>query len=117
MIVLNLLFVLTFIVGYLGTKIFFITQLIPLPFEYFGILVGLGLASFVRAIGGLFMKKKLSILILLLMSSVSFCPILLADDASINARLDRVISGQEEILKKLEEVKEEVQIVKVRATR
>ena len=63
------------------------------------------------------MKKKIVIFIFILISSASFCPRLYADDATISAKLDRVISGQEEILKKLEEVKEEVQIVKVRATR
>ncbi len=65
------------------------------------------------------MRPKRLFLVVLVFNLVTILcgQILFADDSGLNTKLDRVLSNQEEILKQLEEVKKEVQIVKVRATR
>lgn len=42
---------------------------------------------------------------------------LAADDSTVSGKLDEVLKNQQEILRKLDEVRQEVEIVKVRATR
>ncbi|MBI3315365.1 MAG: hypothetical protein HYZ87_00085 [Candidatus Omnitrophica bacterium] len=44
------------------------------------------------------------------------CRAALADDGFVSQKLDRVLQNQERILKTLDEVKEELQVVKVRAS-
>jgi outer membrane lipoprotein-sorting protein len=40
-----------------------------------------------------------------------------ASDTGLQAKIDRIISNQEQILKKLDDMSSELQIVKIRATR
>lgn len=63
------------------------------------------------------MKRLVWVVVLFNLTALLCGRTLLADDSGVNAKLDRVLDNQAEILKQLEEVKKEVEIVKVRATR
>jgi hypothetical protein len=125
---------LTFAAAYRLTDVFFRLKKIPLPFEIFGAAVGAGLACWSVAVlhlifsrsstpGRLPMRKSI---LLALAGMTLFSAAVFADetvpapvppqDASVTERLDRISKSQEEILNKLAEIKEQLNVIQVRAT-
>ena len=113
--------------GYTATDWFFRVWQIPYPFEWFGAAVGLGF--FFWALAAAFwvrknsnkrsdpMKKILSVMVIFMLFSVFWSKPLHAEGSdAVMAKLSQIEQGQAEILKKLDEMMAELQIVKVRAT-
>ena len=62
------------------------------------------------------MKKKVLIASFIILLALP-CRALFAQEVALLTKLDQVIKNQEEILKQLAEIKKEVEVVKIRATR
>jgi peptidoglycan hydrolase CwlO-like protein len=68
-------------------------------------------------------KRILAVLLVIIIAVMTFfvadSKLAANDDSSIglNAKLDRLLSNQEQILKKLDDITAELKIVKIRATR
>ncbi len=122
-----------FLAGYFLTDLVFRVKKIPYPFELFGLAVGLGLASWtfsiIHFIGlsfsnkyerGRSSMKRWVIFILLMVAFIFSYKALFADGAEmsggVSGKLDQVIQTQDKILAKLDEIKAELEVVKVRAS-
>ncbi len=115
------LFVLGLAGGFLQTGKFFEAQKIPYPFEAFGAAVGLGLGCFMVALSHFFgsektKKKVFFVLAAFIFFTITFTPLLFAQDAGTYHKLNEVLENQKKILSDLDEIKKELTIVKVRAT-
>ena len=62
------------------------------------------------------MKRFLCVLSLLGLFFIMALPLAHADDAALDSKLDQLQKNQEQILKELDEIKAELQIVKIRAS-
>ena len=62
------------------------------------------------------MKRYTLVLVLLSILSLTFLPVVRADEATVLSELDKVEKTQAQILQQLDEIKAELQIVKIRAS-
>ena len=120
--------VLAFIAGYRGTDWVFRVKGVALPFEPTGVAVGAALAFWALGIVGLIKRfvhrkgkgdlmKKLFSIALIFLGVMASGALFAADDGDGNAPVLRSDSEKLDlILNKLEEIKMELQIVKIRAT-
>lgn len=109
---------LAFFAGYRGTDWVFRAKLVPLPFEPVGIVVGAALVFLTWGTMGLIqtfsgrkergdsMKKLLGAVLAFLLVAAPLAPVFAETDSE---KLDRILT-------ELQEIKSELQIVKIRAT-
>ena len=120
-----------FYLVYCSTDQIFKTYKFPYPFELFGLAAGLGAASWTYALVTLFRRRKTNmnkipavIFIFGFLSIFSGVPSFTdgyaasssMDNESVSNKLDQIMNVESQILKQLDEIKAELQIVKIRAS-
>lgn len=116
-----------FAAGYRLTDIWFRAHLIPYPFEGYGVAVGLAFLFWALALLQIaeLLIRRCGMKRISLISAVLFCILALgacgvfadeAEQSQANSRLQQVVDTQQQILKQLEDIKSELQVLKVRVS-